>query len=64
MTDSKELQSSPAVSMAAAFAYANTSLALEGHAVDAAQAERQSQVIDGRMTFAEAIAAAVENASR
>lgn len=64
MTDCKQLQSSPSVSTAAAFAYANASLALEGQAVDAAQAERQSQVIDGRMTFDEAIAAAVEEASR
>jgi hypothetical protein len=54
----------PANSLQSAFDYANASLALEGLAVDAAQAARQQQVINGRMSFAEAIAAAVKEASQ
>lgn len=53
-----------ATSLQYAFDHANASLALEGLAVDAAQAERQRQVIDGRMTFEEAIAAAIKAASQ
>lgn len=53
----------PAKSLQSAFDHANASLALEGLAVDAAQAARQRQIIDGRMSFAEAIAAAVDEAS-
>lgn len=54
----------PANSLQSAFDYANASLALEGLAVDAAQAARQREVIDGRMTFAEAIAAAIQEATQ
>lgn len=60
MTDSKQSQCSPSVSMAAAFAHANASLALEGLVVDAAQAARQQQVIDGEISIEAAIAAAVD----
>lgn len=60
MKDSKQLQCSLPVSMAAAFAYANASLALEGLAVDAVQAARQQQVIDGEISIEAAIAAAVD----
>lgn len=54
----------PANSLQSAFDYANASLALEGLAVDAAQAARQQHVIEGRMSFADAIAAAVKEASQ
>ena len=44
--------------MVAAFDYANASLALEGLAVDQAQAERQQRVIRGELSIAQAIAQA------
>jgi hypothetical protein len=43
----------------AAFAHANASLALEGLVVDATQASRQQQVVDGKLSIADAIAQAV-----
>lgn len=52
------------VDLQAAFDHANASLALEGLAVDAHQAARQQQVIDGHITFAEAIAAAIQEATQ
>ncbi len=54
----------PATSLQSVFDQANASLALEGLAVDAAQAARQRQVIDGSMTFDEAIAAAIKDATQ
>ncbi|PTT93027.1 hypothetical protein DBR42_00885 [Pelomonas sp. HMWF004] len=44
--------------MQQAMDYANASLALEGLEVDAHQRDRQQQVIDGKLTIAEAIAQA------
>lgn len=40
----------------AAMDYANASLALEGLTVDARQRQRQQDVVDGKLTIAEAIA--------
>jgi predicted nucleic acid-binding protein len=42
-----------------AFEYANASLALDGLAVDARQADRQAQVVNGKLSIADAIAQAI-----